>query len=190
MFKTGHPSQHSQLYRERVLKLFCTGGANLIAKLVALKKFPNGNWQNDSEVEIYVQAQPQDDEKDNLIQFATEAIVFVFTAAKWRPFKTIHWTGADALVDAIGCLEMCGSLFSRVFPLWLEAQGTRPNRSLVVPEHREPAPDDDAAADIVCELGVNGQPVDAISRARELNCQDRLTYSPHRSRALTSSCSD
>ena len=182
----GQASHDAQLFRERAMKMFCSSGSNLIAKLVSLKKFPCGDWRNLGGIEVMVDILPTCAlERQRIIDFSAEAIVFVFTARKFSNFKQIHWTGVDTLTDMIGSMELCHNLFSRTFPAWCEAQGTRPTRAVRGAPGLRDTPDASAApaaemggsesCGAIVAVGASEEdPVtDDIQRAREMNARDR-----------------
>eukprot|EP00972_Heterocapsa_arctica_P055009 8110484-Heterocapsa_arctica.AAC.1 len=93
-----------------------------------MNKFPNGNWENTKEVEIYLDMDPDDVSPEFLEKakrWAAEGMVFCFASKAFTIFPRSRWTGSENTTDEFGGLELCHGLLSATYPRWAELQGTK-----------------------------------------------------------------
>ncbi|CAK0879157.1 unnamed protein product [Prorocentrum cordatum] len=114
LFKVGAPPPEAFFYRRMALRLLSSSGSLVIQKFVALNKFPNGDWRNRSNVEVYVPAFPDGVDLDA-------------HKAKYKTslYPRDKWTGADACIDQFLSQELCHGLLTKAYPIWAKSMGAK-----------------------------------------------------------------
>eukprot|EP00959_Pyramimonas_sp_CCMP1952_P443502 9284678-Pyramimonas_sp.AAC.1 len=88
---------------------------------MALRKFPNGDWRNRQQVEVWVDVSPEDAaqlDKDKIRKWTAEGIAMGMVSQAFIVYPRHRWTGADQCVSQFLGLELCHGLLSETFAQW------------------------------------------------------------------------
>ena len=110
----GTSSVKAAQHRDYVLDLFCNTGSKVALKQYLLKKLPNGNWQDHSQIQVFVPPGMEYCEA-NIKEQVLSGLLLVLSGKLFRTFPRHRWLGADNAVDEVGLCEAVHGLLSQAF---------------------------------------------------------------------------
>eukprot|EP00971_Amphidinium_carterae_P195205 3873604-Amphidinium_carterae.2 len=123
----GEPSLESSLYRQHVMAMFVSSGANILTNQALLLSLPNGDWRVQDEVQVFLPLgmRQQPVNKTHISKVLTASLLFVLCSKKPSLFVRHRWTGADIAVDEIARLQGIHGLLQPVWKRFVAALGKR-----------------------------------------------------------------
>lgn len=133
-------SEAAVAYREKVLKMFLSRGADRALIQQLLRALPRGDWRNRNDVEYMP---PHD--AASVAQVIANGLCFCLAGSNFIVFSRSRWTKADLSVDQIGLCESVSGLISAVYPKFVAAHGKVAKAQGVAPGLLPFVPDDGQA---------------------------------------------
>ena len=114
--RIGYPSAECVAYRKFLINLFLSTGRQQCLRRFLLETLPNGNWRNESEVEVFV-APGVDFDRQQLAEGVTKGLLLALSSKVFTTYNQSKWLGCDLALDEVGlCLAVHGlarAAFSR-----------------------------------------------------------------------------
>ena len=124
-------------YRQFVLELFCSKGANAALKQYLLRRLPNGDWRRKDRIEVFVEP-GVDVDAVMLEKHVITALLLCLGGRNFRVYPRHRWLGCDLATDMVGlCLSVHG-LAARAYS---HMQMHQPSAQARATEHEDPAGD-------------------------------------------------
>ena len=109
----GSPPRSAMEYRRKLLRMFCTNGANIVTKRVLLTLLPNGDWRS-RKVQFWVRHDTPRHltSVESVLDHLTNGLTLALASAQPPVYNRSKWTGSDIAVDYLGIFEGCHRLLS------------------------------------------------------------------------------
>ena len=140
VFKVGTPPIAARRYAYQLIRLCLARGTRLIKKIMALRMLPNGDWRNQTAVEIYMPEGSSFDE-EAMADVVADGVCLVCLGERIKKIYVERWHGSDLAWDQFIRMEGICALASNTLPdflMLLTGKRVRPiveglARSLQVP---------------------------------------------------------